>query len=87
MRTQAVPDTYARSGGEAMSMPTMPKVLYAQMWRRRDLKDAEWHPLHPTAYYDNVPSMRPEPHEPERADERYEIRVVRYVLDETEGRP
>ena len=67
-----------------MSMPTMPKVLYAQMWRRRDLKDAEWHPLHPTAYYDNVPSMRPEPHEPERADERYEIRVVRYVLDESD---
>ena len=67
-----------------MSMPTMPKVLYAQMWRRRDLKDSEWCPLHPLGG-DDVPIVRREPHEPERADERYEIRVVRYVLDETEG--
>jgi hypothetical protein len=35
MRAQAVPDTYARRGGEAMSMPTAVKIAVA----RYDLND------------------------------------------------
>ena len=63
-----------------MSIPTMPRVLYAQMWRRRDENgDGAWHPLHPCFGTDDVPMVRRELPDPERADERYEIRVVKYV--------
>jgi hypothetical protein len=65
-----------------MSLPTMPRVLYAQMWRRPVERggDGEWHPLHPLGG-DDVPVVYRESRDPERADERYEIRVVRYMLE------
>jgi hypothetical protein len=66
-----------------MAIPTMPRVLYAQMWRSIRPSDGErdWHPLHPHGS-DDVPTVHRALPTPERADPRYEVIVVRYVLDD-----
>ena len=59
--------------------PMMPRVLYAQMWRLKDGPARAWHPLHPLA--DGIPCMWLAEPDLQRADPRYEVRVVRYALE------